>query len=350
MNLLITGGTGFIGSHTCLLLLERGYDLIIYDSFINSSEKVLGRIGTILKFDHDYFYKRVKVIKGDIRDKKKLRELFSFFKAKGNSIKGVLHFAGLKSVSESVINPLEYWDVNLSGTRNLLSSMNEFNCKTLLFSSSATIYGSTTSDRINEDHLINPINPYGKTKAAVENLLTDLYKSDNKWSIASLRYFNPVGAHSSGLIGEDPLGIPNNLFPFISNVAAGRIKKLKVFGSNWPTPDGTGVRDYIHVSDIAKGHFDAFNYLLQRKKGKLLKINLGTGKGYSVLEVINTFNNVIGNEIPYEIVDRRSGDNAISIADPSLAKNILGWEAKNSLFDMCRDSWNWQTKNPNGYY
>jgi len=349
VNLLITGGTGFIGSHTCLLLLDRGYDLVLYDSFINSSEKVLGRLGTILKFDHDYFYKRVRVIRGDIRDKKKLREVFASFESKGNSIKGVLHFAGLKSVSESLINPLEYWDVNLSGTNNLLYSMNEFNCKTLLFSSSATIYGATSSDKISEDHIINPTNPYGKTKAAVENLLTDLYESDNKWSIASLRYFNPVGAHSSGLIGEDPLGIPNNLFPLISNVAAGKIKNLKVFGSNWPTSDGTGVRDYIHVNDIAKGHFDAFNYLLQRKKGKPLKINLGTGKGHSVLEVISTFNKVIGSKIPYEIVGRRSGDNAISIADPSLAKNILGWEAKNSLFDMCRDSWNWQKNNPQGY-
>ena len=350
MNLLITGGTGFIGSHTCLLLLERGYDLVIYDSFINSSEKVLGRLRNILNFNDDYFNKRVRVIKGDMRDKKKLRELFSSFELKGKSIKGVLHLAGLKSVSESLINPLEYWDVNLSGTKNLLSSMSEFNCKTLIFSSSATIYGSTVSGKINEDHFINPINPYGKTKAAVENLLTDLYHSDNQWSIASLRYFNPVGAHSSGMIGEDPLGNPNNLFPLINKVAAGRIEKLKVFGSDWPTTDGTGVRDYIHVNDIAEGHCDAIKYLIERKNGKLIKLNLGTGKGYTVLEVINAFTKVIGNKIPYEIVDRRSGDNAISIADPSLAKNILGWVAKNSLFDMCRDSWNWQKNNPEGYY
>ena len=348
MNLLITGGTGFIGSHTCLLLLERGYDLVIYDSFINSSKKVLGRLRNILNFNNDYFDKRVRVIKGDIRDKKKLRELFSSFELKGKSIQAVLHLAGLKSISESIMNPLEYWDVNLSGTKNLLSTMNEFNCKTLLFSSSATIYGSTTSGKINEDDFINPINPYGKTKAAVENLLTDLYHSDGKWSIASLRYFNPVGAHSSGLIGEDPMGIPNNLFPLIIDVAAGRIEKLKVFGSDWPTTDGTGVRDYIHVNDLAEGHYDAIKYLIGNKSGNLLKLNLGTGKGYTVLEVISTFNKVIGKKIPYEIVERRSGDNGISIADPLLAKNILGWEAKNSLFDMCRDSWNWQKNNPYG--
>ena len=350
MNLLITGGTGFIGSHTCLLLLERGYDLVIYDSFINSSEKVLDRLRNILKFNNDYFNKRVSVIKGDMRDKKKLRELFSTFELKGKAIKGVLHLAGLKSVSESIINPLEYWDVNLSGTKNLLSSMIEFNCKTLLFSSSATIYGSTASGKINEDHFINPINPYGKTKAAVENLLTDLYQSDDKWSIASLRYFNPVGAHSSGLIGEDPMGIPTNLFPLIRNVAAGRIEKLKVFGSDWPTTDGTGVRDYIHVNDLAEGHCDAINYLIRSKNGELLKLNLGTGEGHTVLEVINTFTKVIGKIIPFEFVERRSGDNGISIADPSLAKSILGWEAKNSLFDMCKDSWNWQKNNPRGYH
>jgi len=350
VNLLITGGTGFIGSHTCLLLLERGYDLVIYDSFINSSEKVLGRLETILKFNHDYFYKRVRVIKGDMRDKKKLRELFSFFESKGNSIKGVLHFAGLKSVSESVINPLEYWDVNFSGTKNLLCSMNEFNCKTLIFSSSATIYGSTSSDKIKEDHLIYPINPYGKTKAAVENLLTDLHKSDDKWAIALLRYFNPVGAHTSGMIGEYALGKPNNLFPLINNVASRRIKKINVFGADWPTKDGTCVRDYIHVKDVAEAHYYALNYMLRRQKSDLLKLNLGTGKGHSVLEVLSSFTKVIGNKIPYEIVERRPGDNAISIADPSLAKDILGWEAKNSLFNMCRDSWNWHKNNPKGYY
>jgi len=342
VNLLITGGTGFIGSHTCLLLLDKGYDLVIYDSFINSSEKVIDRLRTILKFNDDYFDKRVSIIKGDIRDKKKLIEIFSSFQSNGKSIKGVLHFAGLKSVSDSLINPLEYWDVNLSGTKNLLYSMNEFNCKTLLFSSSATIYGSTSSGKINEDHLIKPINPYGKTKAAVENLLSDLSKSDDQWSIATLRYFNPVGAHISGLIGEDPVGIPNNLFPLIGKVAAGKIKKLKVFGSDWPTTDGTGVRDYIHVEDIAEGHFETFKYLLEGKEKRLLKLNLGTGKGYSVLEVLSTYSKVIGKKIPYEIVSRRSGDNAISVADASLAKNILGWEAKKSLIDMCRDSWNWQ--------
>ena len=349
MNLLITGGTGFIGSHTCLLLLSQGYNLIIYDSFVNSSIKVLDRLRIILNFENNYFANRISVIQGDIRDKKKLRELFSFFESKGKSIKGVLHFAGLKSVSESMINPLEYWDVNLSGTKNLLFAMNEFNCKTFVFSSSATIYGSKSSCKISEHDSINPLNPYGKTKAAVENLLTDLYKSDKKWSIASLRYFNPVGAHSSGLIGEDPLGVPNNLFPYISQVASGKIKRLKVFGSNWPTTDGTGVRDYVHVSDLAEGHIIALKYLLNNNDANILKLNLGSGKGHSVLEVINTYSNVIGRDIPYDIVDRRIGDNAISVADPSLANETLGWKTQKSLFEMCKDSWNWQRNNPKGY-
>tara|TARA_Y100001978_G_scaffold195559_1_gene203982 strand:+ start:1550 stop:2602 length:1053 start_codon:yes stop_codon:yes gene_type:complete len=349
VNLLITGGTGFIGSHTCLLLLAQGYNLVIYDSFINSSAKVIDRLGIILKLNHDDLFKRITLIKGDIRDKKKLIELFSSSESKGKSIKGVLHFAGLKSVSESVINPLEYWDVNLSGTKNLLKVMNQFNCKILVFSSSATIYAPKSNGFINEEYEINPINPYGKTKAAVEDLLADLYRSDNKWAIASLRYFNPVGAHQSGMIGEDPFGIPNNLFPFISQVAAGKLKKLKVYGSNWPTIDGTGVRDYVHVIDLADGHICALNYLLNNKDRNFLKLNLGSGKGYSVLEVISAYSNVIGRSIPYEIVDRRKGDNAFSVADPTLAKDTLGWKTKKLLFDMCRDSWNWQKNNPQGY-
>ena len=349
MNLLITGGTGFIGSHTCLLLLAQGYDLVIFDSFVNSSAKVLDRLGIILKFNNDYLFKRITLIRGDIRDKKKLIELFSSFESKGKSINGVLHFAGLKSVSDSVINPLEYCDVNLSGTKNLLQVMNQFNCKIFVFSSSATIYAPKLNGYINEEHEINPMNPYGRTKAAVEYLLADLYSSDNTWSIASLRYFNPVGAHHSGMIGEDPFGIPNNLFPFISQVAAGRLDKLRIYGSNWPTFDGTGVRDYVHVIDLADGHICALNYLLNNKVRNFIKLNLGSGKGYSVLEVINTYSNVIGRSIPYEIVDRRLGDNAFSVADPSLAKDILGWETKKSLIDMCKDSWNWQKNNPQGY-
>ena len=350
MNLLITGGAGFIGSHTSLLLLEKGFNLIIYDSFHNSSERVFKRFGKILKCDETYLSKRIKVIKGDIRDKKLLDEVFNNFLSSGEPISAVLHFAGLKSVSESVKNPISYWDVNLLGTKNLIEVMAKHDCYRLVFSSSATIYGLTNSQKIKEDHHINPLNPYGHTKAAVEDLLIDLYNSNNKWSLAILRYFNPVGAHYSGEIGEDPFGIPSNLFPFICQVAVGRLDKLLVFGNDWPTLDGTGVRDYIHVIDLAEGHLYALKNLLEDNFKKIIKLNLGSGKGHSVLEVIKTFNEVTGVKIPYEITNRRSGDTAITVANPSLSKKILGWETKRSLFEMCRDSWNWQTKNPKGYY
>ena len=350
MKLLLTGGAGFIGSHTSLLLLEEGYDLVIYDSFHNSTERVFKRFGKILECDPINLSKRIKVIKGDIRDKNSLDEVFNHYSSLGDPISAVLHFAGLKSVSESVKNPISYWDVNLLGTKNLIEVMAKYDCYKLVFSSSATIYGSTNSQKINEDHHINPYNPYGHTKAAVEDLLTDLYNSNNKWSLAILRYFNPVGAHSSGQIGEDPFGIPNNLFPFICQVAVGRLDKLLVFGNDWPTLDGTGVRDYIHVIDLAEGHLSALKNLFENDNNRILKLNLGSGKGHSVLEVIKTFSQVTGVDIPYSITKRRKGDTAITVADPSLSKKILGWETKRSLFEMCRDSWHWQTKNPNGYY
>ena len=350
MKLLLTGGAGFIGSHTSLLLLEEGYDLVIYDSFHNSTEKVFKRFGKILDCDPINLSKRIKVIKGDIRDKNSLDEVFNHYSSLGDPISAVLHFAGLKSVSESVRNPISYWDVNLLGTKNLIEVMAKNDCYKFVFSSSATIYGSTNSQKIKEDHHINPYNPYGHTKAAVEDLLTDLYNSNNKWSLAILRYFNPVGAHSSGEIGEDPFGIPNNLFPFICQVAVGRLDKLLVFGNDWPTLDGTGVRDYIHVIDLAEGHLSALKNLFESNNKRILKLNLGSGKGHSVLEVINTFSQVTGVNIPYSITKRRKGDTAITVADASLSKKILGWETKRSLFEMCRDSWNWQTKNPNGYH
>jgi len=349
MNLLVTGGAGFIGSHTSLLLLEEGYDLVIFDSFYNSSEIVFKRFEKILDWGPTYLSKRIKVIKGDIRNKNLLDEIFKNYSLTDNPISAVLHFAGLKSVSESVIKPIEYWDVNLFGTKNLIEVMTKYDCYKLVFSSSATIYGSTNSAKINEDHAIKPHNPYGHTKAAVEDFLTDLYNSNNKWSLAILRYFNPVGAHSSGQIGEDPFGVPNNLFPFISQVAVGRLERLKIFGNDWPTEDGTGIRDFIHVVDLAEGHLSALKKLLENNK-QILKLNLGSGKGHSVLEVLKTFGEVTGVDIPFEITNRRSGDTAKSVADPSLSKKILGWETKRSLFEMCRDSWNWQTKNPNGYY
>ncbi len=350
MKLLVTGGAGFIGSHTCILLLKEGYNLVIYDSFLNSSEEVFHRVGKILQFDENYLNKRIKVIKGDVRDKNLLNDVFQHHASSGDSISGVLHFAGLKSVSESVIKPNEYWDVNFLGTIKLIEIMNKYNCFKLVFSSSATIYGSTCSEKITEDHNIKPINPYGHTKAAVEDFLTDLYNSNDQWSFAILRYFNPVGAHMSGQIGEDPLGIPNNLFPFISQVAVGRLEKLRVFGDDYPTPDGTGIRDYIHVMDLAEGHLSALKNLMKDNTKKMLKLNLGSGNGHSVLEVINTFNKVTGVYIPYEFTNRRAGDTAITVADPSLSKITLGWETKRSLFEMCTDSWNWQSKNPKGYF
>ena len=349
MKLLVTGGAGFIGSHTCLLLLEEGYELIIYDSFHNSSDKVFKRFGKILKWDETDLSKRISVIKGDIRDKKLLDEVFSRHSSSSNSISSVLHFAGLKSVSESVIKPIDYWDVNLFGTRNLIEVMAKYGCYKLVFSSSATIYGSTKTEKIKENHDIKPHNPYGHTKAAVEDFLTDLYNSNDKWSFAILRYFNPVGAHSSGQIGEDPFGVPNNLFPYISQVAIGRLEKLQVFGNDWPTSDGTGIRDYIHVTDLAEGHLSALKKLLENNYKQIYKLNLGSGKGHSVLDVIKTFSKVTGVDIPYEISNRRSGDTGQNVADPSLSKKTLGWETKRTLFEMCRDSWNWQTKNPNGY-
>ena len=348
MKLLVTGGAGFIGSHTSLLLLEEGYDLVIYDSFHNSSQKVFKRFEKILGCDEAYLSTRIKVIEGDIRDKNSLDEVFNYYSSSGDSITAVLHFAGLKSVSESLIKPIDYWDVNLFGTKNLIEVMAKYDCFKLVFSSSATVYGSTSSSKITEDHNINPQNPYGHTKAAVEGFLTDLYNSNDKWSFAILRYFNPVGAHSSGQIGENPFGVPNNLFPFISQVAIGRLEKLLVFGNDWPTTDGTGIRDYIHVVDLAQGHISALEKLLESKK-IILKLNLGSGKGHSVLDVIKTFSKVTGVDIPYEISNRRSGDTGQNVADPSLSKKTLGWETKRTLFEMCRDSWNWQTKNPNGY-
>ena len=350
MNLLVTGGAGFIGSHTSLLLLQEGYDLVIYDSFLNSSQKVFKRFEKILDWDQTYLNKRIKVIKGDIRDKNLLDEIFRNYSLSSNPISAVLHFAGLKSVSESVIKPIAYWDVNLFGTKNLIEVMTKYNCYKLVFSSSATIYGTTDSAKINEDHEIKPHNPYGHTKAAVEDFLTDLYNSNNKWSFAILRYFNPVGAHSSGQIGEDPFGVPNNLFPFISQVAVGRLEILQIFGNDWPTADGTGIRDYIHVVDLAEGHLSALKKLLDNNNKQILKLNLGSGKGHSVLEVVKIFGKVTGVDIPFEIINRRSGDTAKSVANPSLSKKILGWETKRSLYEMCKDSWNWQTKNPNGYY
>ena len=347
MRVLLTGGTGFIGSHIALLLLERGFDVLILDSFINSSSNVIIRIKSYLdNIDIKY---QLETINGDIRDKKILDNIF-FRSIKDNKpIDIVIHLAGLKSVSESFTNPLHYWDVNVLGTLNLLLTMKEYECYSLVFSSSATIYGLSDSVPMAEDHKISPINPYGKTKVAIENMFYDLYNSNkNLWKICSLRYFNPVGAHPSSLIGEDPIGIPNNLFPFLTQVAIGRQKLLKVFGDDWNTNDGSGIRDYIHIIDLAEGHLASLDYL-NSKDSCLEFINLGSGKGYSVFEIINQFELSTGCQIPLSIQSRRDGDVAKSYADISKAKKLLFWTPKRSLEKICLDGWNWQKKNPNGY-
>ena len=347
MRVLLTGGSGFIGSHIALLLLERGFDVLILDSFVNSSPNVINRIKSYLD-NRDFDYK-LETVNGDIRDKKILENIFIDSVKEYKPIDSVIHLAGLKSVFESLTNPLQYWDVNVLGTLNLLLTMKKYKCYSLVFSSSATVYGLCDSVPMKEDHKISPINPYGKTKVAIENMLYDLYNSNlNLWKICSLRYFNPVGAHPSGFIGEDPIGIPNNLFPFLTQVAIGRQKFLKVFGDNWNTIDGSGVRDYIHVIDLAYGHLASLDYLIS-KDSCLEFINLGSGKGYSVFQIINQFELSTGCKIPFSIQGRRDGDVAKCYADISKAKKLLGWMPKNSLEQICLDGWNWQIKNPNGY-
>ena len=340
-HLLITGGAGFIGSHVCTLLLNSDYRITVFDNFTNSSPSSLAKIAELTT-------KSINFIKGDIRD---FQDLDNIFKqnAREDPIIGVLHFAGLKAVGESVIKPLRYWDTNVSGTRTLIKAMDENNCKTLVFSSSATVYGFPKSNPVSESAEIAPLNPYGNSKAAVEVMLCDLAASaPDEWKIACLRYFNPVGAHESGLIGENPNGIPNNLFPYISQVAIGKINSLSIFGNDWNTTDGTCIRDYIHIMDLALGHKVTLEALLEDDP-QFLTLNLGSGKGSSVLEVLQTYEIVCGKKIPFRYAPRRSGDAAITVADPSLAFKKLGWRTTKTLKDMCVDSWNWQSKYPDGY-
>ena len=347
MRVLLTGGSGFIGSHIAILLLERGFDVVILDSFVNSSYNVITRIKSYLE-SKDLKYK-LETINGDIRDKEILCNIFLDSIKENKPVDTVIHLAGLKSVSESLTNPLKYWDVNVFGTLNLLLTMKEYDCYSLVFSSSATIYGLSDYVPMAEDHKISPINPYGKTKVAIENIFYDLYNSNiNLWKICSLRYFNPVGAHPSSLIGEDPIGIPNNLFPFLTQVAVGKQKILNIYGDDWGTRDGTGIRDYIHIVDLAEGHLASIDYL-NSKESCLEFVNLGSGKGYSVFQIIKQFELSTGCKIPFLIQGRRDGDVAISYADISKAKKLLGWTPKRSLEQICLDGWNWQIKNPNGY-
>jgi UDP-glucose 4-epimerase len=335
MNILVTGGAGYIGSHTCLELLNAGFDIVVLDNFSNSKLDSLKRVEALTG--------RSIVFKfGDVRDRDCLRALFQ-----QHEITAVIHFAGHKAVGESVKKPLSYYDNNVSGSIALAEVMAEFGVKRIVFSSSATVYDTPGDTQIREDFPLGPINPYGRSKLMVEQIYRDLALSDPQWKITILRYFNPVGAHESGMIGEDPNGIPNNLMPYISQVAVGRLAELSVFGSDYPTPDGTGVRDYIHVVDLALGHLAALR-ALDTHPG-LMTINLGTGKGCSVLELIRAFETASGRSVPYRIVERRPGDVATCYADPSLAESKLGWRARLDIAAMCRDSWNWQSKNPNGY-
>ncbi len=334
-TILVTGGAGYIGSHTCIELMKSGYEVVIIDDLSNSKRIAVDRIEQISG-------KKVAFYENSILDRAALDNIF-----KNHKIDAVINFAGFKAVGESVAKPVEYYHNNIGGLIILLEAMRDAGCKNLVFSSSATVYGNPHTVPIMEDFPLSTTNPYGSTKLFIEYILKDVYKADNSWNIGILRYFNPVGAHESGLIGEDPNGIPNNLCPYITKVAVGKLPKVNVFGNDYDTPDGTGVRDYIHVVDLACGHVLAVNKLLSNSG--LYIVNLGTGRGYSVLEMINGFAKALGKPIPYEIAPRRPGDIAVCYADTSYAKEYLGFEAKKTLDDMCKDQLNWQLKNPDGY-
>ncbi len=335
MKILVTGGAGYIGSHTCVELLAAGHEVVVVDNLCNSNRESMRRVESITRCNLVFH-------ETDLLDKESLEDIFH-----QTDVQAVIHFAGLKAVGESVRLPLTYYHNNITGTMNLLEVMTSCGVRNLVFSSSATVYGDPHTVPIREYFPVSPTNPYGRTKWMIEEILRDVYAADRSWNIALLRYFNPVGAHPSGQIGEDPNDIPNNLMPFVSQVAVGKLPELSVFGSDYPTPDGTGVRDYIHVVDLAKGHIRALKKL-ETSPG-LLTVNLGTGRGYSVLEMVEAFEKASGKRVPYTIVDRRPGDIAACYADPSLARKELGWSAELGIDEMCRDAWRWQSQNPNGY-
>ena len=335
MKILVTGGAGYIGSHTCLKLLEKDYEVVIVDNYSNSCPVSVERVEQLTN-------KKIKLYEGDIRDAELLDKIF-----KENKIDWVIHFAGLKAVGESCRMPIEYYNNNLYGTLVLLEVMRKYNCKKIVFSSSATVYGTPEELPLTENSKVGgTTNPYGTSKFFQEIMLEDVYKSDNEWTIVLLRYFNPVGAHESGMIGEDPNGIPNNLTPYISKVAVGQLKEVGVFGNDYDTPDGTGVRDYIHVCDLASGHIAAIEKI---NNNGVYTYNLGTGNGYSVLEVIEAYSKACGKKLPYVIKERRPGDIASCYADSSKAYRELGWKAELTIDDMCESAWKWQSSNPNGY-
>jgi len=336
MKILVTGGAGYIGSHTCVELLNKGYDVVVLDNLCNSSRESLRRVETITG-------KSMNFHETDLLDAQGLQAVF---KAHGG-IDAVIHFAGLKAVGESVEKPLAYYNNNITGTLNLVAAMGNAGVKSIVFSSSATVYGDPASLPIKEDFPLSVTNPYGRTKLMIEEILRDIHVSDPDWHIALLRYFNPVGAHSSGKIGEDPRGLPSNLMPYVAQVAVGQLPRVNVFGNDYDTPDGTGVRDFIHVTDLARGHIFSLPKLLESPGVQVY--NLGTGRGYSVLEMIRGFEKACGHDIPYAIAPRRAGDIAACWADPSRAEKELGWKALKTMDDMCKDTWSWQQKNPNGY-
>lgn len=336
--IFVTGGAGYIGSHTCVELLDAGYEVTLFDNFCNSHPEAVARVERITG-------KKLRLVRGDVRDRAALVTALRESRALA-----VIHFAGLKAVGESVTQPLAYYDNNVVGTVRLLEAMGDCGVKTLVFSSSATVYGDPQRLPLTEDHPLSATNPYGRSKLMIEDILRDLHRSDASWKLGILRYFNPVGAHASGLIGEDPQGIPNNLMPFVAQVAVGRRDSLNVWGNDYPTPDGTGVRDYIHVVDLALGHLKALKALEQpQDRGDCLTVNLGTGTGYSVLDIVKAFEQASGRSIPYKIAPRRPGDIASCYADPQRAVEFLGWRAERGLSAMCADAWRWQNGNPNGF-
>ncbi len=333
--ILVTGGAGYIGSHTCVELLEAGQAVTVFDNFCNSQPESLVRVERITG-------KKLTVVQGDIRDRAAVEQTL-----RDSGATAVIHFAGLKAVGESVENPLAYYDNNVNGTLQLLEAMRSCAVKSLVFSSSATVYGDPQRLPLDEEHPLSATNPYGQTKLVIEDMLRDLHRSDDAWRIAILRYFNPVGAHASGLIGEDPQGTPNNLLPFVAQVAVGRRPHVNVWGSDYPTPDGTGVRDYIHVVDLALGHLRALERL--RAHAECRAFNLGTGVGYSVLDMVRAFEQASGRPVPFQLAARRAGDIAACYADPAQARELLGWHAERDLQTMCGDAWRWQSDNPQGY-
>jgi UDP-glucose 4-epimerase len=337
MTVLLTGGTGYIGSHTCVELTNAGVETVLLDNLCNSSPMVIDRIARITG-------RRPAFIEGDVRDRSALDRVF-----REHAVDAVVHFAGLKAVADSIDRPLDYYVNNVCGSATLLEAMGEHGVHRIVFSSSATVYGMATRMPMTESAVAAPVNPNGSTKLMVERIVQDMARSDPRWRALCLRYFNPVGAHESGMIGEDPRDTPNNLMPYIARVAIGRLPRLRVFGDDYPTPDGTGVRDYIHVSDLARGHVAALRRLMEDGPVKHPIVNLGTGKGHSVLELVQAFTHASKRPIPYDIVDRRSGDVAVSFADATLASRYLGWTARFDLAKMCVDTWRWQSSNPDGY-